>query len=393
MTALTYVTKREMEQRTGFKKALGYSFPKKDEILIRKGLPKEVEKKVKQHEEEHIKKGEEGPILGSIIGGIASIASGLIGSRSAKKAASTAAQGSERELEYLRESRDLARSDQGPYREAGYTALNALMDMTGLSQPRDPASLRANARQDERVRQRAIARGEPVASDYLRGFGGRSGRRLQSRNYGGAIHGRAYGGQIYNEPRYGWGGPVKQIDYNVNETGPENVFQGGSVTRNSNPQTISPTSTGYVSPNENPGGVAGGFNFQKDPGYEFRLGEGQRTLERGAAAAGGLLSGGYARRAMRYGQDYASAEYTNVYNRIANIAGLGQVSANQSGNAALMAGQGMGTAAAQGAYASAYGQQASGNAWANAANQIGQLPWDEIFKGSGGDYDPSVPRY
>jgi hypothetical protein len=40
----------------------------------------------------------------------------------------------------------------------------------------------------------------------------------------------------------------------------------------------------------------------------------------------------------------------------------------------------MGTAAAQGAYASAYGQQASGNAWANAANQIGQLPWGDLFK-------------
>ena len=137
--------------------------------------------------------------------------------------------------------------------------------------------------------------------------------------------------------------------------------------------------------------VLSGFNFQTDPGYEFRLNEGQRVLERGAAAAGGLLSGGFGRRAIRYGQDYASNEYTNVYNRISNIAGLGQVSAQQSGNAALQFGARAGTAAAQGATASAYGQQASGNAWANAANQIGQLPWGQIFNPTQPQRPPGVP--
>jgi len=137
-------------------------------------------------------------------------------------------------------------------------------------------------------------------------------------------------------------------------------------------------------PLENPGGVEGGYNFMTDPGYNFRIGEGERALERSAAARGGLLSGGFGRKLTRYAQDYASNEYTNVYNRISNIAGLGQVSAGQSGQAALIAGQGMGTAAAQRGLASAYGNQASNNAWANAANQIGQLPWENIFGGGGG---------
>ena len=51
---------------------------------------------------------------------------------------------------------------------------------------------------------------------------------------------------------------------------------------------------------------------------------------------------------------------------------------------AMNAGQGMGTAAAQGAYAQASGQQAAGNAWANAGNQIAQLPWGEVFNRGGG---------
>jgi hypothetical protein len=219
--------------------------------------------------------------------------------------------------------------------------------------------------------------------------------------------------------------------YNINEMGPESVYQDGAYTRSPMPRTIAPTN-GYVKPagrvfgggmmgvagpggvprfqrlatnqaspeednrpRQNPGGTAGGYQFQTDPGYEFRLGEGQRVLERGAASAGGLLSGGYARRAIRYGQDYASNEYTNVYNRIANIAGLGQVSAGQSGNAALMAGANMGNAAGAAGATRASQYTAQGNAWGNAAYQIGQLPWEEIFRrGSGGSGSGTGhPRY
>ena len=43
--------------------------------------------------------------------------------------------------------------------------------------------------------------------------------------------------------------------------------------------------------------------FQADPGYAFRLGEGQKALDRQAAARGGLISGGALKAATRYGQD------------------------------------------------------------------------------------------
>ena len=142
------------------------------------------------------------------------------------------------------------------------------------------------------------------------------------------------------------------------------------------PSTGIDPNTGY--PVENPGGVEGGFNFKTDPGYAFRFKEGMRALDRGAAARGGLLSGGYARKAIRYGQDYASGEYTNVYNRIANIAGLGQTANQTNANAALYTGANMGTAAAQAGYARASGYQGASNAWANAANQVAQLPWDRM---------------
>lgn len=92
---------------------------------------------------------------------------------------------------------------------------------------------------------------------------------------------------------------------------------------------------------------------QNDPGYQFRLNQGEQALQRSAAAQGNLLTGNTARDIQNYGQDYASNEYNNVYNRalgqyqqnynifnnnqanaynrLASLAGLGQVSANQLG--------------------------------------------------------------
>lgn len=56
-------------------------------------------------------------------------------------------------------------------------------------------------------------------------------------------------------------------------------------------------------------------DFQADPGYAFRLREGQKMLERSAAARGGLLSGGTGAALTRYGQEMGSQEYQNAFNR------------------------------------------------------------------------------
>jgi hypothetical protein len=359
-----------MEKQTGFKKALGYSFPKEDKILIRKNLPKDLEKEVLQHEEEHIAKGEEGPLFDFL----ASIFGARKQAKSADKATQAQLQAAQEQIAFARESRDLARKDQAPYREAGHTALDALMSMTGLGVTARPQKKSGFARMG------GIAR-RIAARDYLGGLGGRNRPEgnIYARNEGGHIYGRRLGGPVgMSDPR------GSRVMYNVNETAPENIYSGGSVTRNSNPQTISPGGTGYVAPSENPGGVAGGYNFQTDPGYDFRIGEGQRAIERGAAAAGGLLSGGYGRRLTRYAQDYASNEYTNVYNRIANIAGLGQVSAGQSGQAALYGGAQMGAAAGNAGFARASGYTAQGNIWGNALRSGGEflddINWGRIFK-------------
>ena len=56
-------------------------------------------------------------------------------------------------------------------------------------------------------------------------------------------------------------------------------------------------------------------DMQNDPGYQQRLQLGTDAIQRSAAAKGGVLTGGTAKALNTYGQDYASNEYGNVYNR------------------------------------------------------------------------------
>lgn len=81
-------------------------------------------------------------------------------------------------------------------------------------------------------------------------------------------------------------------------------------------------------------------DYQEDPGYQFRLQQGTQALQRGAAAAGRLGSGRYLKDLTRFGQGEASQEFGNAwnrwntqnnqnFNRLASIAGLGQVANNQ----------------------------------------------------------------
>lgn len=142
----------------------------------------------------------------------------------------------------------------------------------------------------------------------------------------------------------------------------------------------------YVSGIGQGGELVRGFtqaDYQADPGYAFRLSEGQKALDRQAAARGGLISGSALKAAQRYGQDAASQEFGNAYNRFRDTQGLrrnalagvtgfaptaagamtssGQNYATNAGNA--MAGQGVNTAnallAAQQARSSSYGQVGS----------------------------------
>ena len=115
-------------------------------------------------------------------------------------------------------------------------------------------------------------------------------------------------------------------------------------------------------------------DFQADPGYQYRLSEAQKGMDRSQAARGMLNSGAALKEAMSVNQGMASDEYQNaynrwaqqnsdIYNRLAGLANTGQQTSNQlaqlSGNYASQYGQNIGQAA--NARASAYAAKASAN--------------------------------
>ena len=64
-----------------------------------------------------------------------------------------------------------------------------------------------------------------------------------------------------------------------------------------------------------------GLNYMNDPGYEARLKMGTDAIQHAAAARGGILSGGTLKALARYGQDYGTNEFGNVFNRQLQTAG------------------------------------------------------------------------
>ena len=110
----------------------------------------------------------------------------------------------------------------------------------------------------------------------------------------------------------------------------------------------------------------GADKFKTDPGYAFRMSEGMKALERSAAARGGLLSGATLRGTQRFGQDLASQEYQNAFNRyqaeragtlnpFQALAGTAQSGANVLGQQAGQMGSNISNALG------AYGSSVQGN--------------------------------
>jgi hypothetical protein len=115
------------------------------------------------------------------------------------------------------------------------------------------------------------------------------------------------------------------------------------------------------------GGPAGSFDpnaqlvrpfgmqdFQQDPGYQFRLQQGENALVNQASALGGVNSGRTLKDLTTFGQRMGSQEYgnafnryqlqnQNIYNRLSAMSGSGEnaagMTANLGANAAALGGQ------------------------------------------------------
>lgn len=117
-----------------------------------------------------------------------------------------------------------------------------------------------------------------------------------------------------------------------------------------------------------------------DPGFSFRMSEGEKALARMQSARGQLFGGGAIKAGTRYGQEMASQEFQNAYNRLMNqrasvtnallgIGGYGPGIAGQNAAAIGSAGSDIANIQLGAGQARASGYLGQANALSNALGQ------------------------
>lgn len=87
-------------------------------------------------------------------------------------------------------------------------------------------------------------------------------------------------------------------------------------------QFTQPGGGGYIPFQTKPFTLPSGQDvLNQDPGYQFRLGQGEQALQQSAAAKGLLNTGGTLKDILNYGQSAASQEYQDAANRAFNVWG------------------------------------------------------------------------
>ena len=106
--------------------------------------------------------------------------------------------------------------------------------------------------------------------------------------------------------------------------------------------------------------------LEQSPGYQFRLQQGQNSIQNLLASRGGLKSGAAMKALEQFAQGTASQEFGNQVGYLQNLSNMGQQSATAMGNYEFNAGANMASASQQGIL----GQ---GMAMANRDAQMGNI--------------------
>jgi len=246
-------------------------------------------------------------IVGSaVIGGYSANKAAKTGAKAAKDAAAASERSAAASTELQREMYDQTRDDQEPWRNTGNAALNALSLRMGLQF--DPVGSGIAQTYDDIYRDVYDEQRDLLSLRYTNRTG-----KVDTWGLDDAAKAAA--------------APIAQQRFDA--------------------QQASVAAQPDRSQDPNFGALTRDFgmaDFEADPGYAFRQAEGLKGIERSAAARGGLLSGAAMKGIERFGQDLASQEYGNAfnrfqsnqnnqYNRYASLAGVGQTANNALGQA------------------------------------------------------------
>ena len=280
---------------------------------------------------------------------------GLLGGESSRKAANTQADSAREAAALQKQMFEKNIELQEPFRQGGLAAQNKLLQYLGL-----PSGAAPKVRSEAELR-------NALSSQYMKsGTGPESGGYYEDVWEGGGDSGSMV---------KRW---VPRVADTVDEAGLSAAVQAAMAQDQAAQQA-------YQRQQQSPdfGKYTRDFgmqDFQQDPGYAFRMSEGLKALDRQAAARGGLISGAALKAAQREGQNQASQEYMNAFNRyqtnrsnqlnpLQSLAGQALSSANTLGTAGQNYANQAGEAYMGAGNARASGYIGQGNALAGALNQ------------------------
>jgi len=301
------------------------------------------------------------------VGATASTVSGQQAAGAAEDAANAQQDMANLSAEEQRRLMQQQRQDAKPYRDSGYNALNQLNYLMGLGDPSSTAKTQDYFDAEKYKQWRIQQMTETVMKDFKdpekqKAVIAKRTERLNS---------------MLGDPGDAW------ADYRTRaQTAPNKTT--GEFWK-SREQTAG----------QGQGGEEYGFlqqrfdnsKFEKDPGYQFRMDEGNRAVQSGAAAQGGLLSGAAMKAMQKYSQGFASNEYgnaynrftgdqQNMYNRLSNLAGTGQQQINQTAQMQQQGQNQIGGYRSNAADAYASGVVGANNARASGYQNAGNLMMD-----------------
>jgi len=418
MTQVKRVSRNTMNKLSGHPDNPGRAESSKNTIYLKKGLNPQEEATVLAHEYEHIAKGEDGNFWGAVVSAAGSLLGGAASNRAASDQSAINAQSTEnasqRTMEMNRRAQEeyqrqyeLARRDTLAGRTTGIGAMNFLNQALlpqGYGSYTDPniaftpeylQPMQYSAEGEASVGQSGDFRPHSVL------FGGDPSAAL-SRNldyYKDRFNPSNIGGLLEPEdPLNFFGfqdtGTYTLPDYVPSEGTRLTDYTGG---RNLRPSAGPPPAESGPLPNFMPSEFEPG-EFRADPGYQFRLSEGEKGMQNQLSASGMNASGRALKEMERFRQGLGSQEYGNFFNRelskhqqtnqdkqnylsrIMQMAGFGPQSVNTVASAGANTASGAGSANINtGNALASIGMQGGANA-ANIAGQRG-ANWNNAIQG------------
>jgi hypothetical protein len=282
-----------------------------------------------------------GAITAAVIGGTAIVGGAYMSSQASKSAAQTQANAANQATASSQAALEQQNILSQPFRTAGETAQNKLMQYLGLTPPKSGttgATTTSGGQTLDNFDSQAYLAANPDVAAAI-GKPGVESAFAHYINYGQGE------GRAFTPNAAGAAADAAAADYAISPdfgkyaTGefkgvpgfdPASLMQNFGGVPGFDPASLMQDFGGV--PGFDPASLMKNFSaedFQQDPGYAFRLKEGLNAMNASAAARGGLISGNALKAGQQYGQEMGSQEYSNAFNRYqANRASQGQEYAN-----------------------------------------------------------------